>query len=163
MDFPPTASGCAALKIESSFLVPAPRDRVWRFIQSAEEVGACVPGCESVDVVGDGKFKAQVRVKVGPIKALFNIDIERTDEEPMVSASYSTRGEEGGRASRLSARSRLTLRAVENSETEVAYASEISIAGRLGRFGAGVMKKKADDLGGQFARAVRERIAETPA
>ena len=163
MDFPPTASGCAALKIEISFLVPAPRDRVWRFIQSAEEVGACVPGCESVDVVGDGKFKAQVRVKVGPIKALFNIDIERTDEEPMVSASYSTRGEEGGRASRLSARSRLTLRAVENSETEVAYASEISIAGRLGRFGAGVMKKKADDLGGQFARAVRERIAETPA
>ena len=162
MDFPPTASGHAALKIESSFLVPAPRDRVWRFIQSAEEVGACVPGCESVDVVGDGKFKAQVRVKVGPIKALFNIDIERTDEEPMESASYSTRGEEGGRASRLSARSRLTLRAVENSETEVAYASEISIAGRLGRFGAGVMKKKADDLGGQFARAVRERIAETP-
>ncbi len=163
MDFPPTASGYAALKIESSFLVPAPRDRVWRFIQSAEEVGACVPGCESVDVVGDGKFKAQVRVKVGPIKALFNIDIERTDEEPMESASYSTRGEEGGRASRLSARSRLTLRAVENSETEVAYVSEISIAGRLGRFGAGVMKKKANDLGGQFARAVRERIAETPA
>ncbi|MDE0063058.1 MAG: SRPBCC domain-containing protein [Gammaproteobacteria bacterium] len=151
------------MKIENSFLVPAPRDRVWRFIQSAEEVGACVPGCEHVDVVGEGKFKARVRVKVGPIKALFNIDIERTEEEPMESASYSTRGEEGGRASRLSARSRLTLRAAGEKETEVAYASEISIAGRLGRFGAGVMKKKADDLGGQFAEALRQRIADTPA
>lgn len=151
------------MKIENSFVVPASRDRVWRFIESAEEVGACVPGCESVDVVGDGRFKAKVRVKVGPIKALFNIDIERTGEEPMESATYTTRGEEGGRASRLSARSRLTLRAVGERETEIGYASEISIAGRLGRFGAGVMKKKADDLGGQFARAVRERVAETPA
>ena len=151
------------MKIENSFRVPASRDRVWRFIQSAEEVGACVPGCESVDVLGDGRFRAKVRVKVGPIKALFNIDIERTDEAPMASASYSTRGEEGGRASRLSAKSRLTLRAVDETETEIGYASEISIAGRLGRFGAGVMKKKADDLGGQFAQAVRERIAETPA
>ena len=150
------------MKIENSFRVPASRDRVWRFIQSAEEVGACFPGCESVDVLGDGRFRAKVRVKLGPIKALFNIDIERTDEAPMESASYSTRGEEGGRASRLSARSRLTLRAVDERETEIGYASEISIAGRLGRFGAGVMKKKADDLGGQFAQAVRERIAETP-
>lgn len=151
------------MKIENSFVVPASRDRVWRFIESAEEVGACVPGCESVDVVGDGRFKAKVRVKFGPIKALFNIDIERTGEKPMESATYTTRGEEGGRASRLSARSRLTLRAVGERETEIGYASEISIAGRLGRFGAGVMKKKADDLGGQFAQAVRERIAETPA
>ena len=162
MDFPPIASAPAALKIENSFLVPASRDRVWRFIQSAEQVGACVPGCESVDVVDDCKFKARVRVKVGPIKALFNIDIERTDERPLESASYSTRGEEGGRASRLSARSRLTLRAVDERETEIAYVSEISIAGRLGRFGAGVMKKKADDLGGRFAATVRERLAETP-
>ena len=163
MVLPPTASGRAALKIENSFVVPAPPDRVWRFIQSAAEVGACVPGCESVNVTGDGKFKARVRVKVGPIKALFNLDIETLEERPMESASFSTRGEEGGRASRLSARSRLTLRATDAGETEITYASEISIAGRLGRFGAGVMKKKADDIGGQFANAVRERIAGNPA
>ena len=162
----PAASAPAAVKavkIESSFVVPASREAVWRFIQSAHEVGACVPGCESVDILGDGRFKAKVRVKVGPIKALFNVHIERLDEERMQYASYSTRGEEGGRASRLSARSRLSLRTVGERETEIAYASEISIAGRLGRFGAGVMKKKADDLGRQFAAAVRERIAETAA
>lgn len=150
------------MKIEGSFVVPASRDRVWQFLQSAEDVGACVPGCESVDVVGQGKFKAKVRVKVGPIKALFNFDVETFDEQPMTAAAYSTRGEEGGRASRLSARSWLTLRSIEEGETEVTYASELIIAGRLGRFGAGVIKKKADDLGGQFADAVRARIAGGP-
>ena len=142
-------------------MVPAPRERVWRFIQAADEVGACVPGCENVTVVGEGRFKARVRVKIGPIKALFNFDIERLEEQPMESASYTTRGEEGGRASRVSARSRLTLRTSDAGETEITYASEISIAGRLGRFGAGVMKKKAHELGGQFADAVRERLAGT--
>ena len=151
------------MKIENSFVVPAPRERVWRFIQSAEEVGACVPGCESVAVAGEGRFKAKVKVKIGPIKALFNFDIARLEEQPMESATYSTRGEEGGRASRLSARSLLTLRAIDEGETEITYASEISVSGRLGRFGAGVMKKKADDIGGQFANAVRERIAGSPA
>ena len=151
------------MKIENRFVVPASRDRVWRFIQSAEEVGACVPGCESVDVVSEGRFRASVRVKIGPIKALFTLEIERLEEQPMESATYATRGEEGGRASRLNARSRLTLRAIDREQTELSYASEISIAGRLGRFGAGVMKKKADDLGGQFAAAVCERLAEIPA
>lgn len=144
-------------------MVPAPREQVWRFIQTAEQVGACVPGCESVTVVGEGRFKARVRVRVGPIKALFNFDIERLEEQPMESASYTTRGEEGGRASRVSARSRLTLRTIDAGETEITYAAEISIAGRLGRFGAGVMKKKAHEMGGQFANAVRQRIADTPA
>ena len=144
-------------------MVPAPRDRVWRFIKSADAVGACIPGCEDVEVVGEGRFKAKVKVRIGPIKALFKFDIEALEERPLEFASYSTRGEEGGRASRLSAKSQLTLRAIDNGETELTYASEISIAGRLGRFGAGVMKKKADDIGQQFAQAVRERIAGSPA
>ena len=143
-------------------MVPASRERVWQFLQSGEDVGACVPGCEGVEVVGQGKFRAKVRVKVGPIKALFNFNVEMLDEQPMTGASYSTRGEEGGRASWLSATSWLTLRSIEEGGTEITYASDMVIAGRLGRFGAGVMRKKADDLGGQFADAVRARIAGGP-
>lgn len=131
---------------------------MWEFIRSAADVGACIPGCEQVEVVAEGSFKARVRVQIGPIKALFKFDVERLEERAPEFSSYATKGEEGGRASRLSARSHLSLQALDGGRTEVAYASDISISGRLGRFGAGIMKKKAEAIGAQFAQAARERI-----
>jgi carbon monoxide dehydrogenase subunit G len=40
----------------------------------------------------------------------------------------------------------------------VRYSSEISVVGRLGKFGLGVMKKKAEGLGADFVKALRERL-----
>ena len=70
-----------------------------------------------------------------------------------------TRGEEGGRASLLSADSEITLHAVDGQTTRVQYVSEVNVTGRLGRFALGVMKKKAQAMGQEFAANLRERLA----
>jgi hypothetical protein len=44
----------------------------------------------------------------------------------------------------------------------VVYTSELSIVGRLGKFGAGMMKKKADVLGDEFAEELRRQITGAP-
>ena len=44
-------------------------------------------------------------------------------------------------------------------QSEVSYASEITIAGRLGKFGAGVMKNIADKMSDKFIAALRAAIA----
>ena len=49
----------------------------------------------------------------------------------------------------------LRLRALGEAGTEVHYVSEVSLVGRLGKFGLGIMKKKAKSLGGEFAAAFR--------
>ena len=67
-------------------------------------------------------------------------------------------GEEGGKASSLSAQSVLFLTEVDGGRTEVRYSSEASIFGRLGRYGLGMMKKKADAIGAEFAAAFAERV-----
>ena len=69
-----------------------------------------------------------------------------------------TRGEEGSRASTVRAENMLKLRALDAEHTEVRYASELSLVGRLGKFGFGVMKKKAQVLGANFADAFRARV-----
>ena len=85
--------------------------------------------------------------------------MEKTEERPPHFASSTTKGEEGGRASTLNATSTLSLSEVEGG-TEVAYASDVSVFGRLGKFGLGVMKKKARDLGQTFAETFREKVEE---
>jgi carbon monoxide dehydrogenase subunit G len=146
------------MRIEDSFRVAAPVDRVWRFITDPAEVGPCLPGCQNVEVTEPNKYRATIRVAVGPIKTTFNVLVELTEQDPPHRAASVTRGEEGGKASTLTAQSELRLAALDDGGTEVHYASEVALVGRLGKFGLGIMKKKAKSLGEEFAAAFRARV-----
>ena len=150
------------MKIEKSFTINAPQDEVWRFISSPEKVGMCFPGCQSVTALGEDKYKAAIKVQIGPIKTVFNIDFEETEKRPIEFSAYSSRGEESNRASRLKAESTLSLSPIDESHTQVDYVSELSIVGRLGKFGAGMMAKKADSLGDEFVQVLRLQIEGPP-
>lgn len=150
------------MKIEKQFRLNAPRDAVWAFITTPERVAACLPGCEAVEPLGDARYKALIKVQMGPIKTNFQVEVEATEERPPEFATYVTQGEEGGRASRLRATSTLTLAAAGAQQTDVTYSSDISIVGRLGKFGLGVMKKKADSMGNEFVAALRAQIEPEP-
>lgn len=149
------------MKVDKSFTIDAPREEVWRFLSSPERVGMCFPGCQEVTALGDNRYKASVKVKVGPIKTVFNVDFEETENRPLEYSAYTSRGEEGNRASRLKAVSTLSLSPVSEHRTQVHYSSKLTIVGRFGKFGAGMMKKKADTLGEEFVQALRARI-ESP-
>ena len=144
------------MQVEDSFTVDAPLERVWSMITDPEVVGPCIPGCQGVEVTGPTTYKADIRLAVGPIKTTFSVTVEKTEERAPHFAASTTRGEEGGRASTLNATSTLSLTEVDG-KTEIAYASDVSVFGRLGRFGLGVMKKKARDLGRDFADSFREK------
>ncbi len=150
------------MKIEKSFVIDAPQEAVWDFISSPEKVGPCFPGCEGVKKLGGNQYETDIKVQIGPIKTVFNIKFEETESRPMEYFAYASRGEEGHRASRLKADSTLTLAPLDGGKTQVDYASELSIVGRLGKFGLGMMKKKADTMGDEFIASVRSEI-EGPA
>jgi carbon monoxide dehydrogenase subunit G len=150
------------MKIEKSFQIDAPQDQVWEFLSSPERVGECFPGCEQVTALGGNKYKATIKVEIGPIKTVFNIDFEENERKPPEFVAYSSQGEESHKASRLKAVSTLRLAPLDEFRTQVLYTSELSIVGRLGKFGAGMMKKKADVLGDEFAEELRRKIAGVP-
>lgn len=150
------------MRIEDRFIVAAPRQEVWAAITDPTVVAPCVPGCQSVTVANPTLYKAKIRVQLGVIKAEFNVDVELTAQTPPEELRSRTRGEEGSRASSISAENVLHLLALGPNETEVRYTSEVSVVGRLGKFGLGVMKKKAESLGRDFAAAFKARLETAP-
>ena len=148
------------MKIEDRLRVPAPRQAVWDFIRNPEQLAPCVPGCSSVEVLGDNRYKAAVGIAIGPIKASFNVEITVTEEQPPLLIKTSARGEEGSRASTVASENILRLEEVGPEETELVYSSEVSVVGRLGKFGLGIMKKKAESLGREFAQTLSRRLLE---
>jgi carbon monoxide dehydrogenase subunit G len=150
--------------IEEEFAVEAPLAHVWECIRDAAFVAPCVPGCQEVEDLGDGAYRAAVKVGIGPIKTVFKLDIRIAEEQPPAFARIETQGQERTNASRLSAKSELTLAAADAGATRVHYKSDVQVTGRLAKYGLGIMKKKAAALGAEFAENFRAAAeAKAPA
>ena len=141
--------------IEENFAVEAPLGHVWICIRDPAFVAPCVPGCQEVEDIGDGAYRAAVKVGIGPITTVFNLDIQVAEERPPDFARIDTRGQEGTNASRLKAKSELILSTTDMGDTNVYYQSDVQVTGRLVKFGLGIMKKKAAALGAEFAENFR--------
>ncbi len=146
------------MRIEGSFVVAAPRERVFAEITNPALMAGCIPGCEAIEVIDPKTYRARILIEVGPIKARFNLVVEVKEEAPPERVVSVTRGEEGTRASVISSNNELVLVPAEGGGTEVKYVSEVSVTGRLGKFGLGMMKKKAEALGAKFAENFRGKI-----
>ena len=150
------------MDIKKSFRIAAPQSEVWDFITTAEKVATCLPGIEEVHVQGPGQYKGVMKIKVGPIRTSINADVAEIEQRAPEFVSYSMKGEEGRRASRLSAETKLTLAAVSPDETDVEFTSHVKIVGRLGKFAGGVMNKMADSMSEQFITALRLQLEPQP-
>ncbi len=151
------------MKVDERFLIEAPIDAVWAFVRNPQTVAPCIPGCEAVDPISDKQYRSTIGVALGPIKARFNILVEITEELPPHRLVCITRGEEGGKASMITATTEIKFAAQEGGRTEISCASEVAIVGRLGKFGLGIMKKRATQLAGEFAATVQQRMQSADA
>ena len=126
----------------------------------ARLMASCLPGCESLEESGEDRYRAVVAVALAGVKARFDLQVEVT-ERLADGVRATTRGEEGGNASTLQATSEVRL-TPDAGGTHVDYRSEVAVTGRLGRFALGMMKKKAQNLGDEFAANLQRALAAAP-
>lgn len=150
------------MDIEKKFRVAATQAEVWEFVTSAEKIASCMPGVEEVITHGPGKHKGVMKIKVGPIKTTVNANVDELEQRAPEFAAYLIKGEEGGRASRMTAETQLLLTEVSEVQTDVTFTSQVVIVGRLGKFAGGVMNKLADSMAEQFIVAFRGHLEPQP-
>ena len=142
--------------IEGQFPVAAPREVLMEHLFDASLMASCLPGCEALEPLADDCYRAVVVVALAGVKARFDLRVEVTRRDD-ANVWAVTRGEEGGRASTLQADSHVHVDAVDKGSL-VRYRSEVAVTGRLGRFALGMMKKKAQSLGDEFAVNLQRKL-----
>jgi carbon monoxide dehydrogenase subunit G len=148
------------MNIQRTFVLDAPLQRAWDFLKEPEEVGKCLPGCHTVEVIEAGKYKASIGAKVGPIKVGFDVQVDTKEERPPEYGAFSIRGSDKDGSSKISADCTLALKAIDGRRTEVTYTSKVQIIGKLGKFAGGVMQKFADGINDQFVASLVARVIE---
>ena len=81
-----------AMTMSGEQQLPAPRETVWAKLNDPEVLKACIPGCESLEMLGENEFQAVATNKIGPVKARFKGKVRLTDLDPPNGYKISGRG-----------------------------------------------------------------------
>jgi carbon monoxide dehydrogenase subunit G len=135
--------------IEKSMVVRAPIDQVWRLLLDPKVMAGCVPGVQSVQVLSDTDYLADIKVKISFISANFKIKTTILETRPPNYLRCEGTGEDSSVASSLKQTTEMFL-TQQQGGTEIRIKTRAEVFGRLGSFGLSVMKTKADRMWEEF-------------
>ncbi|MBW1863707.1 MAG: hypothetical protein JRJ02_15270 [Deltaproteobacteria bacterium] len=142
-----------------TFNIDTPIKKLYNLFLDAKAVGSCIPGCESVELIGEDEYDSIIKAKVGIISAKFKIRTKISEAVPFNLIRTVGHGKELRNLGHFKQKTEITLREISENETEVSYQSEVSIVGRLATFGDRIMKSKAKTLGKEFADTVKAKLS----
>ncbi|MEM7294714.1 MAG: carbon monoxide dehydrogenase subunit G, partial [Pseudomonadota bacterium] len=140
-----------SVDIEGEYTINAPIDAVWNDLNDTEVLRECIPGCESLEQVGDDEFIGEVVAKYGPVKAKFKAKVALTNVEPP--KSYTLVGEgKGGAAGFGKGSADVSLSEVADG-TLLRYVAKVNVGGKLAQIGAKMISSTTRKLSDQFFTA----------
>jgi uncharacterized protein len=147
------------VRLEQSFEVAAPLERVWSALVDVERVAPCLPGAAVTARKDDGSYTGTFTIKIGPATATYagKLEMQEVDEAAhsarMHASGTDKRGQGGAKATIFS-----TVSAVGDERTRVDVATDYHITGRLAGFSRGGM---IQDIGEKVLREFAGRLRES--
>ncbi|MBH5399031.1 carbon monoxide dehydrogenase subunit G [Bradyrhizobium sp. CNPSo 4010] len=145
-----------AMTMSGEIQLAAPREVVWTKLNDPIVLKACIPGCEELERIDDGGFRAVAKMKVGPVSARFKGKVTLNDLDPPRSYTILDEGE-GGVAGFAKGGAKVSLLEREDG-TLLTYHVDAQIGGKLAQLGQrlvnGTAKKLADEFFANFVRAL---------
>ena len=135
------------MKLEGSNDIPAPRERVWAAFLDPEVLKQAIPRCEKLEAIGDGEYKATMKIGVAAVKGTFEGKVRLSDLKPPDSYRMAVDG--SGGPGFIRGETQITLTDVDGG-TRVAYTADVQVGGLIAGVGqrmiGGVSKMMADQF-----------------
>jgi carbon monoxide dehydrogenase subunit G len=139
--------------------IAAPIKKVWSYLMDVNNVAACAPGFQSLEVLENEHWKAVVAVGIGAVKAKFTLDVTRPEMEEPEHMVVKGRGKAPGSAVDLFGDMRLT--ALDDVQTQMVWKATVVVSGTIASVGARLMQGTAERLTGQFFDCLKSTL-QTP-
>jgi carbon monoxide dehydrogenase subunit G len=126
---------------EGTYNLKASREKVWEFIIDPAKIGKCLPGLKTMEVEGEDKFTAVLRIGVGFVRGDFKFKIEIVGKDPVNRVQLKAAG--SGSGSSITIDMAIELKEVPGA-TELLYRSEVKVGGMIAGLGQRVFKDTVD-------------------
>jgi uncharacterized protein len=151
------------MNIEETFTLDAPVQQVYAFLSDVHRVAGCVPGVGDLTQRDDGAFEATLQVQMGPMRAAFAGEVSLETSENPYHITAEGRGQDRKSGSRAEVTFSGALEPENDDVTRVVTSADITIRGRLGQFGTGVIRATATEVIREFVTCANEVLQEEAA
>ena len=133
------------MKLEGTYEIPAPRDKVWDAFLDPKLLKQAIPGCEKLEATGPDEYRATMKIGVGGVKGTFEGKVKLSD----LKAPDSYRMAVDGSGGPGFIRGETVISLSDNgSGTRVSYTADVQVGGLIASVGqrllGGVSKMMAD-------------------
>ncbi len=139
-------------------IVDAPAEQVWSLLRDPHSIAPAIPGFQNIDVVYDYNFSVQIAQRIGPFRARFDLRLTLTEvvDQKLIRATGQGTESSGGLLKVPSAV--VEMEALGDGKTELSFAIEFTLLGKLGSMGYPLVKRKAGEMAELFGENLRERL-----
>ena len=149
------------MDMTGEYRIPASRQKVWEALNDPDVLRASIPGCQSLEKVGENRFDAKVLAKVGPVRSTFNGSVELSNIN--APESYSIGGEgKGGAAGFAKGGADVHLEEVGPEETVLTYKAKADVGGKLAQLGSRLLDGTARKMADEFFSNFKDQVTGPP-
>lgn len=148
----------STLKIEERVAVKAPPERVWKYLLSPEDIVTCLPGAGLDEVEDPRNFFGNIKVKVGPVTVAYKGKATLTEvDDDNRRVTMVGEGKEKGGAGKVKMTMKSHVEAVDGG-SEVVVDADVQLAGKVVRFGRGMIQGVSKEVFKQFGERLRANL-----
>ncbi|MGD9942378.1 MAG: 2Fe-2S iron-sulfur cluster-binding protein [Burkholderiaceae bacterium] len=163
---PASTLGDKGMRIDGSFELPFPAERVWQFMGDLPAVAGCLPGAVIESQEGE-RVKGRIGIKFGPMSAAFAGAARLERDDAAMSAMLRGAGQDSLSKSRAQGDIGYRLERLGPAQTRVHVDLVYALQGPLAQFSrSGLVRDFVRRMIADFGRNVEHRLgggAETPA
>jgi carbon monoxide dehydrogenase subunit G len=120
------------LKISGTQHLAVPPDEAYRIMQDPEILARAIPGCESLEKIGENEYKMKMKMALASISGAFEGKVRITDQTPPTSFRLIVEG--SGKIGFVKGDGLLKLAAADGG-TEVTYEGDAQVGGTMAAVG----------------------------
>ena len=148
------------MKVEGEREFQAPRETVWRVLNSPEHMAQMMPGVESFDVKDERHWTANVKVPLGLGALNMTMNFEKTEERAPEFAKLVAKGNGVGAMMNMETAFHLSDAA---GGTHMKWEADVKIAGPVGSMGQRVLQPIVNQQIQQVLGALDKQVQEAQA
>ena len=143
------------MRVQSLHTIPADRQRAFDTILSASALRGCIPGCESLEAAGEGRYRVTMNVGIGAVRGKYQATVDLSEVNSPESFRITVQGKGSSGTIRGDGLVRLTE---VDGATQVEVDGQVQVSGVIARVGQRLLSGVSKSLLGRFFDCMTEKV-----
>ena len=145
------------MNLDGSAVLHADPERVWSVITDPAVLARTIPGCESLEQVGDDEYRMNVSVGVGAIRGTYAGEVQ-ADRPAAAVVLRHARVRVPVRPGNVRATVTINLEPADGGKTTLTYSADAVVGGPVAGVGQRMITGVAKRMAGQFFKAIDDEL-----